>query len=1126
MENTNEKTLFLIKQLLANTLSEKDKSLQETTKENVLDAQSESLKSLLEELQKPKLNKVVVSKTDTLIQSINNELTEREGEISTLKEKIVELSNYKLESEKLKSTFKQIEQSASVLSLKYEKETLEKNTYIKALEDELNTLKVKNTEMFIEGEIKRKSFEDAINIMQNKNSENNKDVEKKQRTLEDAFNRLISKNEELEKRANAAEDQKNHLQIVNVKIIEDQNIKIKAIETNFEEKINLLKKENQNLQDLHSEKIKDYENKMNTSFLESKYSKDENCQTIKMLENVIEKKADEHILNLKEKENIILKLNLIIEENKNEFNSLLEARTKILEEKNLQIFSFQNEIKTLNFQKDSVIFDLNSKIEYLQNELEFLLRENANLTKKAIKNENSDFNVTASLKGRNVTVIDDNNLLQKKNEEIKNLKIKLYELDILLENEKNKVKEFISDKLTSQQKEFSKLNNVDFISKNYNNFNESNFNNEKLILKVKELEALLDNERQINKEYKLNYNNKNVENYKQANRQGDKGMKRIDTNSEFNFYKVNDLSKIPMVIDSSRAEVDSLHNVDFTKSPIIYNNNNNYDDVTTFTNVQNIHKDLLQDENNIINKFIIGSKLETESEGTSYNYNNNLLNSPKEKKITLGDDLDKSPNLSPIKMRNTLPLKEHNFLEPTNPDKEKNYYDLIINIDSLKSLKEGWKVNFFNSNSVSSYELRRIKPSLVVSVTGNKSKGKSYILNRIFNNISLPNGFSVATTGFSIKYTNIGNKNFSLIDTSGFENPIKHVSVINNLNVNLNNFKLEGNKNEERLFSEAYNEKVNSDLFMQRAISEASNIILFVVDQLSYTEQKLINRFAKLAKNKLLIIVHNLMHFIHTNQVVDHFKTILKRAIRFKEATYGGTDSNDIKQTNQKYWLDTSSNAIHVIMAHEGSEAGNYFNETSLKFLKDKILNYQSNNTFDPISSLATTIVESSQSLLAPHCQITSESLKYGKDTIFILTDKKLELAKIVVDDAVVNLIKGKGYGNFTVLKIEDDLMIKVEISNLNKEALVILPLEIKDSLGYFRLKAGKNKDKEMKTEGRTILKNTRDDKDFNLEIPFVISDFMLSDRNHYLVSYENGVLTVYYKLLKQQVKGPKIYGF
>jgi hypothetical protein len=92
-------------------------------------------------------------------------------------------------------------------------------------------------------------------------------------------------------------------------------------------------------------------------------------------------------------------------------------------------------------------------------------------------------------------------------------------------------------------------------------------------------------------------------------------------------------------------------------------------------------------------------------------------------------------------------------------------YDLIININSITGILNGWDI-IYSENGRKKSEYVRRNPTKIFSVIGNKDRGKSFILSKIAKR-NLPSGFSVATKGLSISLPTFDN--IALLDSVGFE---------------------------------------------------------------------------------------------------------------------------------------------------------------------------------------------------------------------------------------------------------------------------------------------------------------------------------------------------------------------
>jgi hypothetical protein len=147
-----------------------------------------------------------------------------------------------------------------------------------------------------------------------------------------------------------------------------------------------------------------------------------------------------------------------------------------------------------------------------------------------------------------------------------------------------------------------------------------------------------------------------------------------------------------------------------------------------------------------------------------------------------------------------------------------------------------------------------------------------------------PNGFLVTTLGISCIFPTIANKNFVTLDTAGRDNPLLQSA-----------FFTETNKN-ELIKNIARDQKV-TEIALNDFIIQESNVLITVVEQLSFAEQdmlkNLINQI-KECQNKIthnsnhknsspkrLIVIHNLMNISKIEDINEFIKTTLMRSLTF-----------------------------------------------------------------------------------------------------------------------------------------------------------------------------------------------------------------------------------------------------
>ena len=177
-----------------------------------------------------------------------------------------------------------------------------------------------------------------------------------------------------------------------------------------------------------------------------------------------------------------------------------------------------------------------------------------------------------------------------------------------------------------------------------------------------------------------------------------------------------------------------------------------------------------------------------------------------------------------------------------------------------------------------------------------------------------------------------------------------------------------------------------TELFLQKYIILNSDILIIVVGLLTYSEQKILNRIKTDLKrskiNKILYIIYNLMTYTTINQVKSYIKeTLLKSAtFELEKQIKINIDSNNESQKGVCYYEKKNNPQIfHLIFANEGSEAGEYYNDYTLKFII---------NSFETITDLKEfNILET---VKEPFKEISKEFIENLQDEIEFDNSKNL----------------------------------------------------------------------------------------------------------------------------------------
>ena len=104
-------------------------------------------------------------------------------------------------------------------------------------------------------------------------------------------------------------------------------------------------------------------------------------------------------------------------------------------------------------------------------------------------------------------------------------------------------------------------------------------------------------------------------------------------------------------------------------------------------------------------------------------------------------------------------------------------YDIIIKFNSFRDLntKDGWKI-LYGSKGKEKYDKSKENKCIIIGVTGNKNRGKSFLLNRI-TGYNIQSGYlhisKEINSNFAIlKLKEVKSKNIIILITAGKENPL------------------------------------------------------------------------------------------------------------------------------------------------------------------------------------------------------------------------------------------------------------------------------------------------------------------------------------------------------------------
>ena len=415
------------------------------------------------------------------------------------------------------------------------------------------------------------------------------------------------------------------------------------------------------------------------------------------------------------------------------------------------------------------------------------------------------------------------------------------------------------------------------------------------------------------------------------------------------------------------------------------------------------------------------------------------------------------------------------------------FYDIIININSIKQVNQGWDIKM-NERGKLRFEEYKKEPALIIGMIGNSNKGKSFILSKI-SKIDLPNGTNIRTEGLSIKYPELAkykNRKIILLDSEGLESPF------------LFQYYEKRNELSDDLLKEKAKDKLVTEYFLQNFIMDSSDIIVAVVGLLSFQEQKFLNKIksqiSKLKYRKTLFVIHNLMTLTTVEQVNNYINNILMNSATFDLEKTKKITTKISSGEKVEYFFEKNSKIriIHLIFANEGSEAGKFYNDFALEFIENSFQEITSIKPFDIIENIKERFVGLSNILMENNKNYPIMTKNDFIDYEQILKERRIRLKKerdiilkrYYIDELGFSDLRSNGFIPCYNYFIKDDkLILRLEVPG---NVSISVEYKIGEKFNIIEIRGEKKKDKEPLFLHDNI-SNDREFGEFALDIPIMI---------------------------------------
>lgn len=262
-------------------------------------------------------------------------------------------------------------------------------------------------------------------------------------------------------------------------------------------------------------------------------------------------------------------------------------------------------------------------------------------------------------------------------------------------------------------------------------------------------------------------------------------------------------------------------------------------------------------------------------------------------------------------------------------------YDAILACDSLAKFLEEGKIEFLQK-AESLFEVAKESTNRyrIIAVVGLFDKGKTWLLNKLFG-VNLPAGKLCTTRGLSFLW--IKKRRMLLLDSAGVQSTVSY----------------------RKQAVDAIHDAMTTESLMFKVISRISHQMIFVVNDLTWFEQKYLEmlhqNYVQCKKQKELIVVHNLRNTSDLKEATELFRGQVMQCYDGEPSHLGGLNFT-------AYRGEEAPPVHHVGLCYEFSKAGDEFNAKNRELLLQSL---ELGNRLGTTMAL-TDILESELSALLP----------------------------------------------------------------------------------------------------------------------------------------------------------------
>jgi len=501
-----------------------------------------------------------------------------------------------------------------------------------------------------------------------------------------------------------------------------------------------------------------------------------------------------------------------------------------------------------------------------------------------------------------------------------------------------------------------------------------------------------------------------------------------------------------------------------------------------------------------------------------------------------------------------------------------SYSDVLLELQTLSDIKQGWKFILNPKDKAKTAEKLSHQPTYIMGFLGRENNIKANLINKLCGYPSLKQNIQELDQfkGIKIRFSQL--KVLNDLKQEKDKNIQPHHKVLTCISSTNNEYPVFFHKDEGifKFFSKCHeighvlsdgrsinkldnqrydnlkmlmmNDKFTTDSFIENYIMEVSDMIVIVVNEMNFDDQKFIERVCEKHKQKKkILVIHYFEKLLKPLQIKSFIDKEIKHCFLVKEHQtdlkkfYPKISDKKAEKINRSMFIGELINepssflnpddrpcVIHLIYAKEGTKMGNYYNKTTLdyinylikknlinfkefklpeslkSFLDKNYLNYfqiNKKNEKDPLNITVSEDVQLNNKYLKP---AINYDIKY-------LTDPKYDALYNIINVNVTEFTPP-----YNVIERKNNFEIIIECPLLKKDTLKVAVDRSDLSFQYLIVDGEKKNNAEIEKEIDNAILSTGGNLEwgkFTLKIPIGPHSIRLKKKKE--IEYQKGIVIV-----------------